>query len=197
MHQYLIDHIICPLHQLCQFCSSSPVPDHPKNASDHLPICAVFRIPSIPQSLPTTTLNPRPSPPDWSGCSVDVISLHCTRPLQHPLGTLFHSLPAMSLLAQDPRLIDDSPASLTSALLSASNSLPSKEFVHHRSPQWGPELKAASSECKRRHRVWVSCGRPRDVTHPARFSYKEAKKLFRACLHLHKGNIDDMFFCLP
>ena len=189
-----IDHIICPLHLLCQFYSSSPVPDHPKNTSDHLPICAVFRIPSVPQSIPTTTLNPRPSAPDWSGCSVDVISLHYTRPLQHPLGTLLHSLPAMSLLAQDPRLIDDSLASLTSTLLSASNSLPRKEFVHHRSPHWGPELKAASSECKRCHRVWVSCGRPHDVTHPARCSYKEAKKHFRTCLRLHKRNIDDMFF---
>ena len=88
------------------------------------------------------------------------------------------SLPSSTVLAQTPNLIDLKLSILTQTLLSASKNIPLKKYQSLKRPGWGPTVKAA-------RRSWVNAGRPRDPNHPARLSYKQAKRVFSAHIWLH------------
>ena len=187
-----IDHIICPHHLLPSFCSSSPLQDLPLNTSDHHPVCATLRCTF--SSTISHRDHPNYSPPNWSGCSKDVIFSTYTSPLQPILHDLMLVIPPLSALSHEPLLIDKHLESVTTSLLSVGVKLPCKRYHPHQSPAWTPQLKAASTTRKRLYRNWVSCGRPRDPANPLRKAYKDAKKNFRSKLRLHRRTINDNFF---
>ena len=95
------------------------------------------------------------------------------------------SLPSSTVLAQTPNLIDLKLSILTQTLLSASKNIPLKKYQSLKRPGWGPTVKAARRSYKHAHRLWVNAGRPRDPNHPARLSYKQAKRVFSAHIWLH------------
>ena len=139
-----IDHILCPSHMLHRFSSSSPLKDHPLNTSDHLPLSATLMLPSLPS--PVSHSPPKHSArhsPNWEKMSKDQLASHYTIPVSSQLTDLLHSLPSNDYLP--PCNIDHLLSSITDILLSTSKNFPSKSFQAHKSPGWGPSLKAATS----------------------------------------------------
>ena len=54
-------------------------------------------------------------------------------------------------------------------------------------------MKAARRSCKHAYRLWVNAGRPCDPNNRARLSYKQAKRVFRAHIWLHRKLADEAF----
>ena len=189
-----IDHIICPRHLLPSFCSSSPLQDLPLNTSDHHPVCATLRCTF--SSTISHRDHPNYSPPNWSGCSKDVIFSTYTSPLQPILHDLMLAIPPLSALSHEPLLIDKHLESVTTSLLSVAAKLPCKRYHPHQSPAWTPQLKSASTTCKRLYRNWVSCGRPRDPANPLRRPTRMLKRIFvlNFVVFFHRRTINDNFF---
>ena len=199
--QSTIDHILCPIHILSKFLSASTVAEEPLNTSDHLPVLAVLKYNCATESIPSSNIplprlrrNSTVNSPNWAGTSKEDIRQLYTLPLLQLLSAFLCDLPPLSALALDPNLIDQAFHSLASLLLSSSSRIPPRSFHPHRKPGWSATLKEASRKCKLRYRAWVSAGRPRNMSHPVRQYYKQAKKHFRSCLRLHRKTLSDNFF---
>ena len=178
---------------LSKFSSSSPLIDHPLNTSDHFPLSATLILPSLPS--PASSNTPKQSTrhsPNWEKMSKDELTGLYTTPVSSQLEVLLLHISTNDFLS--PCHIEQLLSSISDILLSTSKNIPSKSFQPHKSPGWGPSLKAASAKCKYFYKRWTAAGRPRMNSHPARSAYKTAKKNFRSCLRLHKKNINDAFF---
>ena len=153
-----IDHILCPSHMLNKFCSSLPLRDHPLNTSDHFPLSATLFLPFHPSPVsPSPPKHPARSSPNWEKLSKDELSGLYTIPVSDQLEVLSHRWSNEYL---SPHHIDHLLSTISDILLSTSKNIPSKSFQAHKSPGWGPSLKAASSKCKLYYKRWVAAGRP-------------------------------------
>ena len=131
------------------------------------------------------------TPRSWNSVSEEAVCSLYSTPLQQRLGDMLSNLQPTTVLSQTPCLIDHHLTMLTETLLSVSRNIPPKAYHSSKRPGWSPTLKAASKRCKQFYRVWVEAGRPRDSNHPARASYKQSKREFRAQLRLHKKLADE------
>ncbi|CAI8020327.1 hypothetical protein GBAR_LOCUS12161, partial [Geodia barretti] len=192
-----IDHILCHESLLPIIESAHPLPDHPLNTSDHLPVTAtlllrlhpaLIHVPEACGRAPTFT------PRNWARSSKQQILSLYTEPLRQPFSNLLRTLPSVSDLSHRPSLIDDHLATLSELLLSTSRHIPSKAFQRFKRPGWGPALKVSKRRCRQSYYLWIRAGKPRDTGHPAWLAYKSAKKQYRSNIRLHKKLSDESFY---
>ena len=103
---------------------------------------------------------------------------------------MLSNLQPTTILSQTPYHL----TMLTEILLSPSRNIPPKAYHSFKRPGWSPALKAASRRCKQFYRVWVKAGNPRNSNHPARASYIQSKREYRAQLRLNKKLADENLF---
>ena len=108
-----------------------------------------------------------------------------TSPLETSLSHL--PFPSTVRLLLQPHLIDRTLFHLTSLMKSiADTNIPSKRFFPHQSPEWDDELKLAQKAANSTHKAWRNVGKPRNLDHPLRITYKDSKREFSAKLRNHR-----------
>ena len=185
-----VDHVIGTEIVSANVISCEVLDDCILNTSDHLPICASFKIDCIANVCEPESVLKTPKVA-WHKLTVNQIKSNYTDPLEEKLKILIREIEQVKPYERDTVTngIDSMVEGLTRAIKEISEKLPQCKFNNKLKPYLNDTLERLFKSNQKAWHKWIEAGRPRG-NDPIFIEYKSVKKIYHNSVKKAKYEFD-------